>query len=106
MGRVDHQIKVRGYRIDPGDIEAILTRQPGVDQAVALGWPVESESAQGIVAYVAGSLEDPTSLYDALRQEVPAYMNPNKIHVIPSMPLNSNGKVDRNALRARLGLAG
>jgi amino acid adenylation domain-containing protein len=103
MGRVDHQIKVRGYRIDPGDIEAILTRQPGVDQAVALGWPVESESAQGIVAFVAGSLEDPTSLYDALRLEVPVYMIPNKIHVIPSMPLNSNGKVDRNALRARLG---
>jgi amino acid adenylation domain-containing protein len=106
LGRVDYQIKVLGYRIDPGDIEAILTRQPGVDQAVALGWPVESESAQGIVAFVAGSLSDSTSLYDALRQEVPAYMIPNKIHMIPSMPLNSNGKVDRNALRARLGLAG
>jgi amino acid adenylation domain-containing protein len=105
LGRVDHQIKVRGYRIDPGEIEAVLTRQPGVDQAVALGWPVESESAQGIVAFVAGSLLDPTSLYEMLRQEVPAYMMPNKIHVVPSMPLNSNGKVDRNALRARLGLA-
>ena len=103
MGRVDHQIKVRGYRIDPGDIEAVLARQGGVDQAVAFGWPLESENAQGIVAFVAGSLEDPTSLYDALRQEVPTYMIPNKIHVIPSMPLNSNGKVDRNALRARWG---
>jgi non-ribosomal peptide synthetase component E (peptide arylation enzyme) len=51
---------------------------------------------------VAGSLEDPTSLYDALWQEVPAYMLSNKIHVMPSMPLNLNGKVDRNALRARL----
>jgi acyl-coenzyme A synthetase/AMP-(fatty) acid ligase len=104
MGRVDHQIKVRGYRIDPGDIEAVLTGQPGVDQAVALGWPVESETSQGIVAFVVGSLEDPTSLYDRLRQEVPAYMMPNKIHVIPGMPLNSNGKVDRKALRERLDL--
>jgi acyl-CoA synthetase (AMP-forming)/AMP-acid ligase II len=106
MGRVDHQIKIRGYRIDPGDIEAVLTRQPGVDQVLALGWPVESESAQGIVAFVAGSLVDLTSLYDALRQELPAYMIPNKIDIIPRMPLNSNGKVDRNALRARLGVAG
>ena len=104
MGRVDHQIKVRGYRIDPGDIEAVLTRQPGVDQAVALGWPLESERAQGIVAFVAVSLEDPTLLHDALRQEVPAYMISNKFHVLPSMPLNSNGKVDRNALRAASGV--
>jgi amino acid adenylation domain-containing protein len=105
IGRVDHQIKVRGYRIDPGDIEAVLTRQPGVDHAVALGWPVESESSHRIVAFVAGSLEDPTSLYDALRQELPAYMIPSGIHVISSMPLNSNGKVDRHGLRARLGSA-
>ena len=102
MGRVDHQIKVRGYRIDPGDIEAVLTRQPGVDQAVALGRPVESESAQGIVTFVASSREDPTSLYDALRQIVPVYMIPSKIQLIPSMPLNSNGKVDRNAHPRRL----
>ena len=96
----------RGFRtIDPGDIEAVLTRRPGVDQAVALGRPVESESAQGIVAFMAASREDPTSLYDARRQEVPADMISNKIHVILSVPLNSNGRVDRNARRARLGLA-
>jgi acyl-CoA synthetase (AMP-forming)/AMP-acid ligase II len=103
MGRVDHQIKVRGYRIDPGDIEAILTRQVGVDQAVALGWPIEGGTAQGIVAFVTGSFGDPTTLYDALRTAVPAYMVPNMIHALPEMPLNANGKVDRNALRARLG---
>jgi amino acid adenylation domain-containing protein len=106
LGRVDHQIKVRGYRIDPGEIEAVLARQPGVDQAVAIGWPVESGTAQGIVIFVAGSLEDPALLYDTLREQVPAYMLPNNIHIIPAIPLNSNGKVDRNALRARLGLAG
>ena len=87
-------------KTDPGDIEVILTRQPGVDQAVALRWPVESESAHGIVAFVAGSLEDPTSLYDAVRQELPVYMIPNKIQVISSTPLNSKGKIDRNALRS------
>jgi amino acid adenylation domain-containing protein len=105
LGRVDDQIKVRGYRIDPGDIEAVLTRQPGVDQAVALGWPVENGTAQGIVAFVTRSIDDPKPLYDALREEVPAYMMVNTIYTMTSFPLNSNGKVDRNALRSRLGPA-
>lgn len=106
MGRLDDQIKVRGYRIDPGEVEAVLMRQPGVDHAVALGWPVENESAQGIVAFVSGSVGEPTALHDAVRRELPAYMIPNKIQAISRIPLNSNGKVDRNALREWLGSAG
>jgi acyl-coenzyme A synthetase/AMP-(fatty) acid ligase len=56
LGRMDRQIKVLGYRVDLGDIEATLRAIPGVMEAVALGWPINDEGYEAIVAFVSGNL--------------------------------------------------
>jgi amino acid adenylation domain-containing protein len=102
LGRVDHQIKVQGYRVELGEIEAALREEAGVEVAVALGWPVTAKGAEGIVAFLAAPDADPAALRARLRARLPAYMVPAEIHRIPAFPLNANGKVDRGALRERL----
>jgi len=102
LGRTDHQVKVMGYRVELGEIEAALRREPGVVEAAALGWPIENGTAQGIVAFISGSDIDVKAVMVAARRRLPFYMAPRAIHVLDVMPLNANGKVDRNALRRRL----
>jgi amino acid adenylation domain-containing protein len=102
LGRLDHQVKVNGYRVELSEIEAVLCRQPGVVSAVALGWPFEEGSARGLVAFACGAGLAPDALLAAVRQSLPAYMVPRRIHVVDAMPLNSNGKIDRKELRRRL----
>jgi amino acid adenylation domain-containing protein len=102
LGRTDHQVKVLGHRVELSEVEAALTRNEGVAQAVALGWPVHDGSAEGVVAFVAGTRVDPQRLTSAVRQVLPDYMTPRAVIVLDALPLNPNGKVDRNVLRQRL----
>jgi amino acid adenylation domain-containing protein len=102
LGRVDHQIKVLGHRVELGEIEAALRTNPAVVEAVALGWPVEDGTALGVVAFVSGSGIDPSRLLEQVRTTLPDYMTPRDIRLMDAMPLNVNGKIDRNALRDRL----
>jgi amino acid adenylation domain-containing protein len=102
LGRVDHQIKVLGHRVELGEIEAALRADPTVVEAVAVGWPVEDGTALGVVAFVTGSGIEPDRLMDGVRLTLPDYMAPRTIRVVEAMPLNSNGKIDRNALRNQL----
>jgi acyl-coenzyme A synthetase/AMP-(fatty) acid ligase len=106
LGRADQQIKIRGYRVELGEVEAVLGRQPGVIQVVALGWPVEDDATRGIAAFITGDAIDPAAVTAAAREHLPAYMVPHSIRVLPELPLNANGKVDRNALRACLEVEG
>jgi amino acid adenylation domain-containing protein len=99
LGRVDHQIKVLGHRVELGDIEAALRRDPNVVEAIAVGWPVEDGTAQGVVAFVSGAGIDRGRLLEAVRATLPDYMVPREIRLMDVMPLNPNGKIDRNALR-------
>ncbi|GAA2393282.1 amino acid adenylation domain-containing protein [Streptomyces coeruleofuscus] len=101
VGRTDHQVKIRGMRVELGEIDAVLTRHPDVTEALT----VVQESASGIkrlVAYVvaAGAAQAPTPT--ALRRHVgdllPDYMVPSFVLVLDSFPLTPNGKVDRRAL--------
>ena len=116
LGRIDHQVKIRGLRIELGEIEAQLLAQPGVAQAVV----VAQDGAGGprLVAYVvkgqgdsgqgAGALRvgdgdaspagDADAWRAALAQALPDYMVPAVIVPLASLPLNANGKVDRQAL--------
>lgn len=104
LGRVDHQIKVLGFRVELGEIEAVLQKDARVVQAVAIGWPVVEGSAQSIVAFVSGAGLDREALLAACRASLSDYMVPSAIHVVPDMPLNANGKVDRGALQKQLEL--
>lgn len=102
LGRTDHQVKVLGFRVELGEIEAALQKDARVVQAVAMGWPIVEGTAQGIVAFVSGAGLDLAALKDACRASVADYMVPSAIHFVEEMPLNANGKVDRGALAQRL----
>lgn len=99
LGRMDNQIKIQGYRVELGEVEAVLREAAGVEQAIAIGWPVTPSGADGLVAFLAISSLDTERLLLALRKRLPPYMHVREVRCLPEMPLNSNGKVDRQALR-------
>lgn len=97
LRRADDQVKLRGYRIEIGDIESALERSPGVRAAVALVTAPGGPGTERIAAWVAGEVEAET-VGETARQELPAYMVPTTITVVPQLPLTPNGKVDTAAL--------
>ncbi len=102
-GRLDSQVKIRGYRVELGEIEAVLRQAAGVDSAVALGWPVaENGGAEGVVAFFADARVDVDAVRDKAGGKLPKYMVPREVRILEAFPLNANGKIDRNALRAML----
>ncbi len=96
LGRLDHQVKIRGFRIELGEVEAQLLAQPGVREAVALA--VQGPGGARLAAYVSGEGLQAQTLRERLQQALPDYMMPGVIVVLPGLPLNANGKVDRKAL--------
>ena len=98
VGRVDHQVKINGYRVELGEIEAAIRDAAEVDEVVALGWPRTATGAAGVAAFVAAEALDVDALRASLAARLPDYMMPSSIHLLANMPLNSNGKFDRHAL--------
>lgn len=101
LGRLDNQVKVRGHRVELEDIDAHL-RPLVAAQVVTVAWPLSQGLAQGLVSFVAGAPLDEARTLRALRERLPAYMVPARLVVLPQLPLNANGKVDRSALRQML----
>src|SRR6266702_2614884 len=97
LGRLDHQIKIHGHRVELGEVEAAL-REAGIDAAVALAWPMTSSGAEGIVAFLGDRSADVEAIRERLKRRLPGYMVPSEFHVLNALPLNSNGKVDRKSL--------
>ncbi len=100
LGRIDTQVKVRGFRIEIGEIESLLTAHPNVALATVLAID-DPHGEKRLVAYVeAVTVEESmaTELRGYLRQSLPEYMVPSAIVVMEQLPINENGKVDRRAL--------
>ena len=105
LGRNDHQIKIRGFRVELGEIEAQLTRHPLVKEAVVIARE-EGSSGKRLIAYVIGSVSNDTTNPSAqalrvyLKSELPDYMVPAAFVTLERFPLTANGKLDRQALPA------
>ncbi|HEX6355315.1 amino acid adenylation domain-containing protein [Actinophytocola sp.] len=102
VGRVDDQIKIRGARIEPGEVEAVLTALDGIDAAVV----VADQGPRGrkrLLAYVVaenGASVDPDAVRGFAQRSLPNHMIPDTVIVLPAIPLTPAGKVDRRALPA------
>ena len=97
LGRLDQQVKVRGFRVEPEEVQAVLLAEPGVAQAQVLIHK-DAVGAQ-LVGYYSG-VEQTEALLAALAERLPAYMVPAQLIHLAQMPLGPNGKVDRKALPA------
>lgn len=109
IGRLDHQVKIRGMRIELGEIETSLRQHTSVQEAVVLVKETSSEDKR-LVAFIlpsvsqgCGDEQTNKTIEEKLRQhlnnKIPQYMIPNKFVFLKKMPLNPNGKLDRNALQ-------
>jgi amino acid adenylation domain-containing protein/non-ribosomal peptide synthase protein (TIGR01720 family) len=99
-GRIDHQVKIHGYRVELGEVEAALARHPGVQQAVVLvrdDTPDQTRLAAFVVP-VPGRQIATEELRRFLHDRLPDYMTPSLFVALPRLPLTPNGKVDRRAL--------
>ncbi|MFF5972947.1 amino acid adenylation domain-containing protein [Streptomyces sp. NPDC012769] len=101
LGREDFQVKINGYRVELGEIEAALLRQDGVRTALVTA-PAHARTGQRqIAAYVVpepGAEPDPAALREALTALLPGYMVPSRFLTLDTLPLTTNGKIDHKAL--------
>ncbi|MFE7764148.1 amino acid adenylation domain-containing protein [Streptomyces sp. NPDC057438] len=103
LGRLDSQVKISGYRVELGEIEEALRSCPGVADAVVVAR--SDRSAPVLQAVYTGDARDSAPLLAALQQRLPAYMVPRTLLRLPELPLNLNGKTDRQAVLAALDTA-
>jgi microcystin synthetase protein McyB len=100
IGRNDHQIKIRGYRVELPEIERVLSEHASIEEAIVLPLTNNSESVK-LVAYIAARNPEDLSVEDLrkfLKSTLPSYMLPSAWVVLDNLPKLSNGKVDRKAL--------
>src|SRR6185312_715762 len=102
IGRSDDQVTIRGYRVEPREIRAVLLEHPDVNDAVVWGEP-DPSGVWGLMACVASQVDLPSSvLRDYLAERLPPYMVPGSLVRLEALPLTPNGKVDRARLPVAL----
>nr|WP_262982590.1 non-ribosomal peptide synthetase [Rhodococcus sp. MTM3W5.2] len=102
LGRTDAQVKIRGHRIELGEIDAVLSAHPDVDFAATVGFDGPA-GGRSLVAYVlprAGAPVETSALTSFVRDRLPEYMVPASVTVLEAVPLTPGGKLDRKALPA------
>jgi amino acid adenylation domain-containing protein len=104
IGRKDHMIKTRGYRVELGEIEVVMVAHPAVEEAVALPIPDEAigNTINAVATLADGASLDSTELKRHCAEKLPAYMVPEKIEFRKSLPRTDNGKIDRRRLVSEL----
>jgi amino acid adenylation domain-containing protein len=102
VGRIDSQLKIRGQRVELGEIEAVIREESGIDRVVAMGWPLAATGAQGVEVFLEGKETDVEELRKRISTRLPDYMIPRKFRFVRGIPLNENGKCDRRALQTML----
>ena len=102
LGRADHQVKIRGHRVELGEIEAVLLGHPDVRSAavVVRGATETSRSLVAFVTVVRGVALQPTDVRMWLRARLPDAMVPTRVSVLSALPINPNGKIDRRSLES------
>ncbi|MFG1681418.1 amino acid adenylation domain-containing protein [Nonomuraea sp. NPDC049269] len=98
VGRVDDQVKIRGFRIELGEVETALRRYPGVAEAVVTVH--DSHGTRNLIAYVVAGEAEEMELRRFAAERLPSYMVPSRFIVLDSLPISSNGKIDKRALPA------
>ncbi|MFC8661402.1 amino acid adenylation domain-containing protein [Streptomyces sp. NPDC057199] len=102
VGRTDRQVKVRGFRIEPGEVERRVLTHPAVQRAHVCTRRASPEGPNELLAFVVLQQELSYEEFDShLAAHLPAYMRPHQIHLVAELPLNANGKVDQAALLRR-----
>jgi hypothetical protein len=99
LGRVDDQVKIRGHRVEPSEIEVVLSAHPSVRQCAVVAHHVGEDEERQLVAYVVPSADVTTEeLQGFVRAALPVHMVPARWVILDAIPLTPNGKVDRRAL--------
>ncbi|MFD5427789.1 amino acid adenylation domain-containing protein [Streptomyces sp. NPDC127084] len=96
VGRADDQVKVRGFRIEPAEVEAYLGEEPGVARCAVT---TDEQRLVALVVAEDGAALDPAQLRDSLAERVPAHLLPSVVVLVDDLPLTRNGKLDRSALK-------
>lgn len=101
LGRRDHSVKIRGFLVEPGEIDAALFALPEIREAVVVGRPRAGDGLMHLVAYVVPAPQrciDPAALRSALARTLPSYMVPGAIVTLEALPRTERGKIDRSQL--------
>ncbi|MDK2126026.1 non-ribosomal peptide synthetase [Parachitinimonas caeni] len=102
VGRQDRQVKVRGFRIEPGELERQILRHPAIRQAYVCTRRNARDDSNELLAYVVLQADLAFEAFDRhLAEHLPAYMRPHWIYLVDALPLNANGKVDQARLLQR-----
>jgi len=102
LGREDNQVKVRGFRVELGEVEVVLARHPAIEQAVVV-FKQSTAGDQRLVAFaIAPEKPAASDLREFMLQYVPDYMVPSSFVFVDAFPLNANGKADRQVLAERI----
>jgi amino acid adenylation domain-containing protein len=101
LGRADRQVKIRGHRVEPSEVDAVLTTHPAVRDAATVARS-RPDGTVALAAYVVAAPGNPfpgqTGLREFVGARLPGYLVPDRVIALPELPLNRNGKVDHTAL--------
>jgi amino acid adenylation domain-containing protein len=98
IGRIDQQVKIRGFRIEPAEIETAIQAFPGIKSVVVLPDSLDGDTQALIAYFVAVGEVEQRTLADHVARTLPAYMRPARYVAVDTIPMSSNGKIDRRAL--------